>query len=162
MSKLIELKKVLDQTHRDDNEDPEKNWMQEHAKTKEVAKLIGNSFLFTHSELKILSELSVKGTMLFKDLQDNSELSQGMLSRYIARLSKKNLIEKYHTKENKKSVVLKITDTGKEIGELHQELHKSQNKSYEEMLNKYTVAEVDMVINFLNDVIEVRNEWKRR
>ncbi|WP_057895142.1 MarR family winged helix-turn-helix transcriptional regulator [Lacticaseibacillus brantae] len=157
MVKLKKFKEVFDQLHTDEGADPEKQWLMNHAQSDSTRAAIRNSRNFTHSELAILSTLTEHDdTLAFKLLQEESSLSQGMLSRYVERLANNGLIEKFHTPENQKAVMLRNTTIGHEIGDLHLKLHAAQNRRYKEVLNRYSRSEQETVLAFLNDFAAAR------
>ena len=158
MVKLKKFQELFQEIQNADDNDPEKQWLLDHAKTAEVKAKIAQARNFTHSELAILSALAETETALaFKDLQDQSTLSQGMLSRYVDRLAKQGLVEKFHAPENQKAVLLRATDTGAAIGTLHVKLHQVQQKRYKEMIGKYSRSEQETVVKFLTDFLATRN-----
>jgi|GEM_PF-1855515 len=157
MTKINELQQVMARIREDGNDDPEHAWLATHAQTPAVAELVGKTKHFTHSELMILTVLArADAAVPFKSIQEQSDLSQGMLSRYIDRLAKQKLIEKFHTPNNKKAVVLRTTAMGQEIGQLHDELHRRQQQNYEAVLEQYSDADLTLVTRFLNDLMDAR------
>jgi len=157
MVKLKKFKEVFDQFYEDEGPDPEKQWLMSHAQSETTKTALRAARNFTHSELAILSTLSEHDdTLAFKLLQEESDLSQGMLSRYVDRLAKNGLLEKFHTPENQKAVMLRATPIGHEIGALHLKLHATQNRRYKEVLNHYSRGEQETVLAFLTEFADAR------
>ncbi|WP_054659883.1 MarR family transcriptional regulator [Secundilactobacillus kimchicus] len=71
-----------------------------------------------HSQIEILSLVSQESELAYKALTDKVSFSQGMLSRYVARLVKLQLLEKVPLVDNKKAYNLKATDTGRFVAKL--------------------------------------------
>ncbi|MDR3190169.1 MAG: MarR family transcriptional regulator [Lactobacillaceae bacterium] len=158
MSKYDQIQALI-RTMSDANheEDSEIKWFLKHATLPSTVDIIKNAKNFTHSELEILSTLAQSADPItFKALQATSALSQGMLSRYINRLQKQQLLEKFHAATNKKEVWLKLSATGREIGALHLELHAQMHKDFEQVLSHYSDADIDLVIKFAQDVFTTR------
>lgn len=157
MKKTDELQQVIARIRNEADEDPERAWLAAHAQIPAVADLVGKTKHFTHSELMILTVLArADAAVPFKAIQEQSDLSQGMLSRYVDRLAKQKLIEKFHTPTNKKAVVLRTTSMGQEIGQLHDELHRRQQQNYDAVLTRYSDADLTLVTRFLNDLMDAR------
>ncbi|MFL2063976.1 MarR family winged helix-turn-helix transcriptional regulator [Latilactobacillus sakei] len=157
MSKLAKLQEMIAKLHAENNQDPERDWLLQHLQTNKTPEMMAQAKKLTHSELAILTQLAQAGEAIpFKQLQAQSELSQGMLSRYIQRLAKNRLVEKFHTPENQKAVVLRITARGQEIGELHHQLHQRQRQNYEAVLANYSEAEVETIAQFIEQMIAAR------
>lgn len=108
----------------------------------------------THSEMKILSELTTfsSNVVPYKKLQERMLFSQGMFSRYINRLSKAELITKTNQLNNKKEVVLSITEVGKYVAKLHTHMHRLEEQHNEKALLPFSKAEVQTAIEVLNSL----------
>ncbi len=159
MSKLIQFQKMMARLHKENDQDPERDWLLAHLKQTASEAAVTQAKKLTHSELEILTQLAQAGAAVpFKQLQAHSDLSQGMLSRYIQRLAKNKLVEKFHTPENQKAVVLRVTALGQSVGSLHYQLHQKQQRNYEAVLANYSEAELEKISTFIDQMIEAREK----
>ncbi|KIS02864.1 MarR family winged helix-turn-helix transcriptional regulator [Paucilactobacillus wasatchensis] len=108
----------------------------------------------THSEMEILSELTNFDHNLipYKVLQERVLFSQGMFSRYINRLDKAELITKIKQANNKKEVLLSITETGKYVAKLHADMHRLEREHNENALTSFSPAEIQTTIKVLHSL----------
>ncbi|BAP85795.1 transcriptional regulator [Paucilactobacillus hokkaidonensis JCM 18461] len=112
------------------------------------------SLKMTHSEMEILSQLTTFKTNLvpYKTLQAQVSFSQGMFSRYINRLAKTELITKTKQPDNKKEVLLTITQTGRYVAKLHTRMHQLEQEHNEAVLAQFSKDEVQTTIKVLNSL----------
>ena len=119
---------------------------------------------FSNSEVHTLDIIGsfeeVNGVLIASKL----DMTRGAISKIIAKLSKKDAIYKYQTKENKKEIYYGLTDYGKELYEKHKLAHKDwENRESEffhameeddkEKLNKFLIKYND----YLNNLIKERS-----
>lgn len=155
---LEQLKKIIHATH--DSGDSEQQWFMSHAHSQDTRQFIQNHRHLTHSELQILSHLSdYDNATPFKILQTDSTLSQGMLSRYINRLSRQLLIEKYHPAHNKKEIFLKPTSLGYEIGTLHTELRQKIKEKETRILADYSNADINNMVEIVTALLNAHKDF---
>ncbi|MDI6667032.1 MarR family transcriptional regulator [Leuconostoc falkenbergense] len=149
------IKQLLRDSHSED--DAEQQWFLKHARSEQSRDFIATQKRFTHSELHILSQLVVNGNVTtFKILQQTSNLSQGMLSRYVNHLAQLTLIEKFHPQDNKKEISLRLTNLGKELGRLHLELHQRISTNEQKILEEYTDQEINTMLEVVSKLIAAR------
>ena len=111
---------------------------------------------FNHSEVEILSLVNQKTELPYKTLTTQVTFSQGMLSRYITKLLKANLLTKVTLPDNKKAYNLRITATGAILADLHDQLHVKERKLYAAALAQFSEADLATVLAVLKAVGEVR------
>jgi len=157
MTKIDQIQTLFEQSrHPNNGSDPERTWLVSNA-TPETAAFINDVTKFNHPELEILSLIARNdGHLKLKELQSQIDISQGLLSRYINRGVKNNILTKEHLPQNKKELSLTLTPLGQEIGELHLRLHDHLETSYQNIINQYSDAELDTVIKFMTDIFNVR------
>jgi len=152
---IEQLKQQLRKTR--ENGDFEREWFIKHAPSQTTRQFIQNQKHVTHSELQILSELTYNDTATpFKKLQSMSPLSQGMLSRYVNRLTAQTLVEKYHPIDNKKEIFLRLTKIGYELGMLHLTLHQTIRIQEERILSDYSDDDVTNLVQLATKLLDAR------
>ncbi|PGE57832.1 MarR family transcriptional regulator [Bacillus wiedmannii] len=77
-------------------------------------------------------------------------VTRGAISRMTKKLIKKGLIESYQKSENKKEIYFRLTEQGKEIYKIHEELHKEFQDRDKAVFEQVTDAEFDIIINFVD------------
>lgn len=149
------IKQLLRDSHSEN--DLEQQWFLKHAQSADARTFIATQKRFTHSELQILSQLVVNDSVTtFKTLQQTSNLSQGMLSRYVNHLAQLTLVEKFHPQDNKKEISLRLTNLGEELGRLHFELHRRISANEKQILGEYTEQEINTMLEILSKLINAR------
>ncbi|MFT9029933.1 MarR family winged helix-turn-helix transcriptional regulator [Leuconostoc pseudomesenteroides] len=149
------IKQLLRDSHSEN--DLEQQWFLKHAQSADARTFIATQKRFTHSELQILSQLVVNDNVTtFKTLQQTSNLSQGMLSRYVNHLAQLTLVEKFHPQDNKKEISLRLTNLGEELGRLHFELHRRISANEKQILGEYTEQEINTMLEILSKLINAR------
>ena len=81
-------------------------------------------------------------------------ITKGGISKIMARLLKKNLIEAHRLEDNRKEIFYTLTISGKRIFSLHEKLHVKVQAKLESLLKKYNKKE----LNFINDFVKSLRE----
>ncbi|MDA1679909.1 MarR family transcriptional regulator [Bacillus cereus group sp. TH152-1LC] len=76
-------------------------------------------------------------------------VTRGAISRMTKKLINKGLIESYQKSENKKEIYFRLTEQGKEIYKIHEELHNEFQQRDKAVFEQVTEAEFDSIINFV-------------
>ncbi|MBE7098940.1 MarR family transcriptional regulator [Bacillus cereus] len=76
-------------------------------------------------------------------------VTRGAISRMTKKLIKKGLIESYQKSENKKEIYFRLTEQGKEIYKIHEELHKEFQERDKAVFEQVTESEFDSIISFV-------------
>lgn len=82
-------------------------------------------------------------------LSHELHLTRGGISKLVKKLIKKNAIEAYSSDDNKKEIYYKLTESGMEIFEAHEKLHKKWNNKDKEFFKQFNKEEVEFAINFI-------------
>jgi len=108
----------------------------------------------THSEMQILSQLvaATADWVPYKVLQEQVPFSQGMFSRYIKRLTKAALITKTKRPENKKEVLLAITEVGGQVAVIHGKMHALEHDQIAKKLHQFDATQLQIAIKVLNSL----------
>ncbi|MCP9332771.1 winged helix DNA-binding protein [Lentilactobacillus hilgardii] len=83
-------------------------------------------------------------------------LTQGAVSKIIAKLSKVNLIIKKHKPDNRKDTYVSLTDDGKKANRLHMEYHQKMNQKIQQLAMDFSKDELKTINDFLRNVNQMR------
>ncbi|MFE6138639.1 MarR family transcriptional regulator [Bacillus sp. NPDC057893] len=76
-------------------------------------------------------------------------VTRGAISRMTKKLIKKGIIESYQKSENKKEIYFRLTEQGKEIYKIHEDLHKEFQERDKAVFEQVTEEEFDSIISFV-------------
>ncbi|MDG3084498.1 MarR family winged helix-turn-helix transcriptional regulator, partial [Staphylococcus aureus] len=80
--------------------------------------------------------------------------SKPAITKSIKKLLAKDLVVESHNEFNKIEVNYSLTQKGKKLSYIHDELHEKSVKKYEEVLKVFDDDEMAVIIEFLNRSIE--------
>ncbi|PJN88921.1 MarR family transcriptional regulator [Bacillus sp. mrc49] len=76
-------------------------------------------------------------------------MTRGAISRLTKKLIKKGLIESYQKSDNKKEIYFRLTEQGKEVYKIHEELHKEFQERDKGVFEQVTEEQFDSMLSFL-------------
>ncbi|WP_002147983.1 MarR family transcriptional regulator [Bacillus cereus] len=76
-------------------------------------------------------------------------VTRGAISRITKKLIKKGLIESYQKSDNKKEIYFRLTEQGKVIYKIHEDLHKEFQERDKTVFEQVTEEEFDSIISFV-------------
>ncbi|UYX54744.1 MarR family transcriptional regulator [Bacillus thuringiensis] len=76
-------------------------------------------------------------------------VTRGAISRMTKKLIKKGLIESYQKSDNKKEIYFRLTEQGKVIYKIHEDLHKEFQERDKIVFEQVTEEEFDSIISFV-------------
>lgn len=85
-------------------------------------------------------------------LSQEMGMTRGGISKVMANLQKKDLIEAYSEPNNKKKVYYKLTPLGMRINQFHNEKHQQRNRTLEQFLDKFSDEEKAIVLKFIKEL----------
>ncbi len=91
---------------------------------------------------------SANGTFIAKTLNT----TKGSISKTAAKMSEKSLINTERLPNNKKEVHYSLTDLGKELYRLHENMHGKAKDEFALKLEKFTACELETIRAFLDTV----------
>ncbi|HDC5421350.1 TPA: MarR family transcriptional regulator [Staphylococcus aureus] len=89
-----------------------------------------------------------------KFLSEMLNVSKPAITKSIKKLLAKDLVVESHNEFNKREVNCSLTQKGKKLSYIHDELHEKSVKKYEEVLKVFDDDEMAVIIEFLNRSIE--------
>ncbi|HAR5067639.1 TPA: winged helix DNA-binding protein [Staphylococcus aureus] len=89
-----------------------------------------------------------------KFLSEMLNVSKPAITKSIKKLLAKGLVVESHNEFNKREVNYSLTQEGKKLPYIHDELHEKAVKKYEEVLKVFDNDEMAVIVEFLNRSIE--------
>ncbi|HFK1450001.1 MULTISPECIES: MarR family transcriptional regulator [Bacillus cereus group] len=104
---------------------------------------------FKSSEVHCMEYIENNADSNVTQLAEAFYVTRGAISRMTKKLMKKGLIESYQKLENKKEIYFKLTEQGKEIYKIHEDLHKEFQERDKVVFEQVTEEEFDSIISFV-------------
>ncbi|PFX67632.1 MarR family transcriptional regulator [Bacillus toyonensis] len=82
-------------------------------------------------------------------LAESFYMTRGAISRITKKLIKKGLIESYQKSDNKKEIYFRLTEQGKVIYKIHEDLHKEFEERDKVLFDQVTEEEFDSILSFV-------------
>ncbi|PEP48571.1 MarR family transcriptional regulator [Bacillus wiedmannii] len=104
---------------------------------------------FKSSEVHCIEYIENNADSNVTQLAEAFYVTRGAISRMTKKLIKKGLIKSYQKSENKKEIYFRLTEQGKEIYKIHEELHKEFQERDKAVFEQVTESEFDSIISFV-------------
>lgn len=75
-------------------------------------------------------------------------MTRGAISKLTKKVMEKGLIESYQKPDNKKEIYFRLTEKGKAIYTVHEELHKELQERDKAVFEQVTEEQLDIILNF--------------
>ncbi|MFT8917533.1 MAG: winged helix DNA-binding protein [Oenococcus sp.] len=108
------------------------------------------------TDLEVLSEINPEGDSSLSQLVSTLALSQGAVSKVIAKLGRLSLLTKYHHADNKKESYVKLSASGKRIQQYHAAYHQMMDARTQHLAEKYTHDQLILIADFIERVNDLR------
>ncbi|MBY8911154.1 MarR family transcriptional regulator [Bacillus sp. YC2] len=82
-------------------------------------------------------------------LAESLYMTRGAISKLTKKLIKKSLIESYQKPDNKKEIYFRLTEQGKVIFKIHEELHKEFQERDKIVFEQVTEEQFDTMLSFV-------------
>lgn len=82
-------------------------------------------------------------------LAESFYMTNGAISKMTKKLIKKGIIESYQKPDNKKEIYFRLTDQGKEVYNIHEELHKEFQDRDKAVFEQVTEEQFDCMIKLV-------------
>ncbi|OBA04100.1 MarR family transcriptional regulator [Paenibacillus polymyxa] len=82
-------------------------------------------------------------------LAESLYMTSGAISKITKKLIKKGLIESYQKPENKKEIYFRLTEQGKVIYKIHEDLHKEFQERDKAIFEQVTEEQFDSMLSFI-------------
>ncbi|HFJ9453325.1 MarR family transcriptional regulator [Bacillus anthracis] len=104
---------------------------------------------FKSSEVHCIEYIENNADSNVTQLAEAFYVTRGAISRMTKKLIQKGLIESYQKSENKKEIYFRLTEQGKEIYKIHEDLHKEFQERDKVVFEQVTEEEFDSIISFV-------------
>jgi DNA-binding MarR family transcriptional regulator len=84
-------------------------------------------------------------------LADSLYMTRGAITKITKKLINKELIESYQKPDNKKEIYFRLTEKGKVIDHIHEDLHKKFRERDQAVFDQITEEQFDSMLNFVNN-----------
>lgn len=84
-------------------------------------------------------------------LAESLYMTRGAISKLTKKLMDKGLIESYQRSDNKKEIYFRLTEQGKVIYKIHEELHKEFQERDKVVFEQVTDEEFDSMLRFVEN-----------
>lgn len=82
-------------------------------------------------------------------LAESFYMTRGAISKITKKLIKKGIIESYQKPDNKKEIYFRLTEQGKVINKVHEELHKEFQERDKAVFEQVTEEQFDIMLSFV-------------
>ncbi|MFJ6189244.1 MarR family transcriptional regulator [Bacillus thuringiensis] len=104
---------------------------------------------FKSSEVHCIEYIENNADSNVTQLAEAFYVTRGAISRMTKKLIQKGFIESYQKSENKKEIYFRLTEQGKEIYKIHENLHKEFHERDKVVFEQVTKEEFDSIIRFV-------------
>lgn len=113
---------------------------------------IGHGVLLYPSEFHVIEIVGKNPTENLTFIAFHLGVTKGAISQMVKKLEKKGLVKKVHTPENKKDIMLELTDFGREAFDWHRSLHESMEKGIRKELERMNDAELEAFLRIYGHI----------
>ena len=82
-------------------------------------------------------------------LAESFYMTRGAISKLTKKLIEKGIIESYQKPDNKKEIYFRLTDQGKVINKVHEQLHKEFQQRDKAVFEQVTEEQLDIMLSFV-------------
>lgn len=111
--------------------------------------------------LHLLDEIPEDDSVNIVGLSESTGVPKGTVSKTVRRLVTDGLVSRHRLPDNRKEVHLRLTPAGAEVQRAHQSLHEQMGAGVQAFLDRYSDAELAVVIRVLSDLNRVPRDGLR-
>ncbi|OIK08324.1 MarR family transcriptional regulator [Bacillus sp. MUM 13] len=101
------------------------------------------------SEVHCIEAIEKNGDTNLTKLAESLYMTRGAISKLTKKLIKKDLIESYQKPDNKKEIYFRLTEQGRDIYNIHEELHKEFRERDKDVFEQVTEEQFDSMLSFV-------------
>lgn len=101
------------------------------------------------SEVHCIEAIEKNENPNVKKLAETLYMTRGAISKLTKKLIEKDLIESYRKQDNKKEIYFKLTNKGKEVFIIHEELHQAFQERDKIVFEQVTDEQLDSMLHFV-------------
>ncbi len=103
---------------------------------------------YKSSEVHYIEYIGKNGDSNVTKLAESFYMTRGAISKISKKLIKKGIIESYQKPDNKKEIYFRLTEQGKVINKIHEELHKEFRERDKAVFEQVTEEQYDIMLSF--------------
>ena len=104
---------------------------------------------WTLTQLHIVSAIKAQGSANNTSLSETLNVSKPAITKAIKKMLEKNVIVETRQEANQKEVHYLLTDFGKRLASIHEQLHEKARNRYLRLLDSFNSDELETIITFL-------------
>ncbi|WP_251551600.1 MarR family transcriptional regulator [Neobacillus muris] len=104
---------------------------------------------YTPSEVHCIESIEKNRDANVTKLAESLYMTRGAISKLTKKLIKKGLIDSYQKPDNQKEIYFRLTDQGKVIYKIHEELHKEFQERDKAIFEQVTGEQFDWMLSFV-------------
>lgn len=112
------------------------------------------------SEIHMIDQIGSTEEMNITTLAEQNGVTKGAISKQISRLEGKGLVERYQTPDNRKNVLVRLTDLGWRAYSAHKKFHENQDDAYMRAFESYSPQEQQLILDFLDLYSQTLAEYR--
>lgn len=119
-------------------------------------KVVLNQLNISYSEFRLLNLFNFQQYYTVKELAEKLDITSGAITQIVTNLEKKKLVDRKIVPEDRRSIIVHLTQEGKE---LVKRINKELTSIHEEILSKFREREREILIHTLERYLGAINEW---
>jgi DNA-binding MarR family transcriptional regulator len=104
---------------------------------------------YKHSEVHCITYIGRNADSNVTKLAESFYMTRGAMSKITKKLIRKGVIESYQKPDNKKEIYFRLTEQGKVIYKIHEELHKEFQERDKAVFEQVTEEKLDIMLSFV-------------
>ncbi|MGN7355726.1 MarR family transcriptional regulator [Paenibacillus sp. SAF-054] len=105
---------------------------------------------YTPSEVHCIEYIEKNADSNVTKLAESFYMTRGAISKLTKKLIEKGLIESYQKSDNKKEIYFKLTEKGKVVYQIHEDLHKQFQERDKAVFEQVTEEQLDSMLSFMD------------
>lgn len=118
----------------------------------------GTKYMLYPSEIHMIEAIYTHDGCNASDLANIMGITNGAVNQVVNKLIKKELVEQYRLRNNKKDIYYRLTGEGTIANTVHSQYHKEQYDEMTTYLNKLDDAQIHLINDFLEHLL---HSWPR-
>lgn len=104
---------------------------------------------YKSSEVHCIEYIGKNADSNVTKLAESLYMTSGAISKITKKLIKKGIIESYQKPDNKKEIYFRLTEQGKVVSKVHEELHKEFQERDKAVFEQVTEEQFDSMLSFM-------------
>lgn len=105
---------------------------------------------YQSTEVHCIEYIEKNGDSNVTKLAEAFYMTRGAISKLTKKLIKKGLIESYQKVDNKKEIYFKLTEKGREVFNIHEELHQEFRERDKIIFDQVSDEQIEALLQFVN------------